>query len=68
MTRWVRADDFLPNFRTPQLQAHGSKRILVAHPCSIFSSAAISKKPRSSLSNSPSTHSEQRIGKKRGWR
>ena len=42
MTRWVRADDFLPNFRTPQLRAHGSKRILVAHPCSIFSSAAIS--------------------------
>ncbi len=32
MTRWVRADDFLRNFRTPPLQAHGSKRILAAHP------------------------------------
>ena len=32
MTRWVRADDFHRNFRTPPLQAHGSKRILAAHP------------------------------------
>jgi hypothetical protein len=56
VTRWVRADDFLRNFRTPPLQAHGSKRIRLI-PCFIFSSAAISKKPRSSSSNSPSKRS-----------
>src|SRR6266576_2136403 len=27
-----RADDFLRNFETPPLQAHGAKRILAAHP------------------------------------